>query len=90
VTSWQIKKHILNSYFKNKDFFKILKTYDDLNYLAKFKEQFFSKTHLDASESAKNTLYDVTKVKNLDLKLVMGNANAKVSTSTNIGQAQPA
>jgi hypothetical protein len=33
-----------------------------LNYLAKFVEIFFSKTHLDASESAKNTFCDVTKV----------------------------
>jgi hypothetical protein len=39
---------------KNKDFFKILKTYyDDLDYLAKFVEQLFSKPHLKphASES---------------------------------------
>jgi hypothetical protein len=37
------------------DFFKILKTDDNLKYLAKFVEIFFSKTHLNASKSAKNT-----------------------------------
>jgi hypothetical protein len=31
-----------------------LKTDDDFNYLAKFVKQLFSKTHLDAPESAKN------------------------------------
>jgi hypothetical protein len=61
-----MKKHIFSSNkFKNKDFFKILKTDDDLNYLVKFVEQLFSKTHLDVSESAKNTFFcDVTKVEN--------------------------
>jgi hypothetical protein len=53
--------------FKNKDFLKILKTGDDLNYLAKFVEHFLFKTHLDASESAKKTC-DVTKVENFDKK----------------------
>jgi hypothetical protein len=44
-----------------------LETDEDLNYLAKFVEQFFTKTHLDASESAKNTFFhDVTKVESLD------------------------
>jgi hypothetical protein len=51
-----MKNHIFSSnLFKNKDFFKILKTDDDLNYLAKFVEQLFSKPHLDVSERAKNT-----------------------------------
>jgi hypothetical protein len=53
-----MKKHIISSnLFKNKDFFKILKTNDYLNYEAKFVEQHFSKTHFDASESAKNTFF---------------------------------
>jgi hypothetical protein len=35
----------------------------DLNYLEKFLEKHFSKQHLDASESAKNTFFcDVIKV----------------------------
>jgi hypothetical protein len=47
-----MKKHIFSSnLFKNIFFFKILKTDDDLIYLAKFVEQFFFKKH--ASESAK-------------------------------------
>jgi hypothetical protein len=64
----QWKKHIFSSNsFKNKGFFKILKTDDDLNYLAKFLEQFFSKPRLDASERAKNFFFcDVTKVENFD------------------------
>jgi hypothetical protein len=33
--------------FKNKDFFKILKTGDYLNYLAKFVEEYFSKPHVN-------------------------------------------
>jgi hypothetical protein len=50
------KKHIVSSYlFKNKDFFQILKTDFDSNYLAKFVKQLFSTTHLDASVSVKNT-----------------------------------
>jgi hypothetical protein len=40
---------------KNKDFFKILKTGDDLNQLTKFVEQIFSNSLFDASESAKKT-----------------------------------
>jgi hypothetical protein len=49
----QWKKHIFGSkLFKNKDFFKIKKADDDLNYLAKFVEQHLTKPHLDASESA--------------------------------------
>jgi hypothetical protein len=47
-----MKKHIFS--FKNKYFFKITKTDDDLNYLVKFVEKLFSKTHLDASKSAEN------------------------------------
>jgi hypothetical protein len=43
------------TYAKIKIFFKILKTDDDLNKLAKFVEQFFSKQYLTASESVKNT-----------------------------------
>jgi hypothetical protein len=44
------KKHIFSSnYFKNKDFFIILKTDDDLKYLAKSVEQLSLKPHLDAS-----------------------------------------
>jgi hypothetical protein len=39
------------------EFFKILKTNDYLNYLAKFVDQHFSKTHFDAAESAKNTFF---------------------------------
>jgi hypothetical protein len=42
-------------YLKNIFFFKILKKDDDLNYLAKFVEQFFANSHLDATQSAKNT-----------------------------------
>jgi hypothetical protein len=59
----QWKKHIFRSnLFKNKDFFKILKIDYDLNYLAKFVQQHFSKTHLDASERAKKKIFcDVTK-----------------------------
>jgi hypothetical protein len=58
---------LINS--KIKIFSKFKKTDDHINYLAKFVEQLFSKTHLDASESAKNTLFcDVTKVKNFDKK----------------------
>jgi hypothetical protein len=62
------KKHNFNSnLFKSKDFFKIFKTDDDLNHLAKSVEQIFSKPLLDASESAKYTFFcDVTKVENLD------------------------
>jgi hypothetical protein len=46
------KKHIFSSnLFKNKILFKILKTTDGLNYLAKFVEQLYSKPHLDISES---------------------------------------
>jgi hypothetical protein len=51
-----VKKRIFSSkLFKNKYFFKILKTEDDLNYLAKSVEQLLLKPHLNASESAKNT-----------------------------------
>jgi hypothetical protein len=61
------KKHIFSSdLFKNNDFFQIFKTDDDLNYLAKCVKQLFSKTHLDASVSAKNTIFcDFTKVESL-------------------------
>jgi hypothetical protein len=38
-------------------FFQNLKKNDYLNYLAKFIEQNFSKTHFDASETAKNTYF---------------------------------
>jgi hypothetical protein len=52
-----MKKHIFSSnLFKNKYFFKFLKTDDGLNYLAKFVEQLFSKSHPDGSESA-NTFF---------------------------------
>jgi hypothetical protein len=48
-----MKKHNFSfNLFKNKDFFKVLKTDDVLNYLAKSVEQLFSKPHLNASESA--------------------------------------
>jgi hypothetical protein len=61
-----MKKHIFGSnLFKNKDFFKISKTDDYLNYLAKFVEQLLSKPHLDESESAK-CCCDVTKVENFE------------------------
>jgi hypothetical protein len=54
------KKHIFSSIlFKNEDFYKILKTDDEINYLAKFVEQLFSKPHLNALKSAK-TLFFVT------------------------------
>jgi hypothetical protein len=50
------KKYIFSSnLFKNEDFFKILNTDDDFNYLAKSVEQLSSKPQLDASKSAKNT-----------------------------------
>jgi hypothetical protein len=59
------KKHIFTyNFFKNKDFFKIKKTNDYLNYLAKFVEQHLSKTHFI------NTYFcDVTKVENFDKKM---------------------
>jgi hypothetical protein len=62
VTSLHIKKSVKklvfsSNSFKNKEFFKILETDVGLNYLAKFLKQLFSKPHLDASESAKNTLF---------------------------------
>jgi hypothetical protein len=61
-----MKKHIFGSnLFKNKDFFKILKIDDYLNYLSKFVEQLLSKPHLDASESAK-CCCDVTKVEKFE------------------------
>jgi hypothetical protein len=47
------KTHLL----KNKEFFKISKTNDSLNYLEKLVEQHFSKTLLDASKSAKNAFF---------------------------------
>jgi hypothetical protein len=48
------KPHFYSSnLFKNKDFFKISKKNDSLNYLEKLIEQHFSKTLFDASESAK-------------------------------------
>jgi hypothetical protein len=51
-----MKKHIFSSnLFKKKDFFKIQKTINYLNYLVKLVEQHFSKNHFDASESVKNT-----------------------------------
>jgi hypothetical protein len=66
-----LKKHIFSStLFKNKDLFKILKTDENLNYLAKFVEQLFSKTHLDASESAKKFFFYVTKFENFDKKFL--------------------
>jgi hypothetical protein len=41
-----MKKNTFSSNsFKNKYFFKIEKTNNDLNYLAKFVQQLFSKTH---------------------------------------------
>jgi hypothetical protein len=46
------KRNFSSNLFKNKDFFKILKTNDYLSYLAKFVEKHFSKTHSDASERA--------------------------------------
>jgi hypothetical protein len=61
------KTHFSSNLFKNKDFLKIYKSNDDLNYLAKFVEKHFSNTHFGASESAK-TLFDVTKVENFDKK----------------------
>jgi hypothetical protein len=52
----QGKKPIISYTFsKNEDFLKYLKKNDNLSYLAKILEQLFSKTHLDVSESAKNT-----------------------------------
>jgi hypothetical protein len=48
----QWKKYFFGSNkFKTKDFSKILKTDDDLHYLAKFEERLFSKTHLDAKNN---------------------------------------
>jgi hypothetical protein len=52
------KNHIFSSnLFKNEDFSRILKTDDDLKYLAKSVGEFFSNPHLNASESAKNTFF---------------------------------
>jgi hypothetical protein len=52
------KKYIFSfNLFKNEEFFKILKTNDVLNYLAKSVEQLVSKTHLDASENATKTFF---------------------------------
>jgi hypothetical protein len=45
------------TYSKIKIFFKILKTCDELNYLAKFVEQLVPKPHFDASESAKTLFF---------------------------------
>jgi hypothetical protein len=67
ITSFHIKKIMKkkifsSNLFENKDFFKIIKTNDDLNYLEKFVEKLFSKTHLDASESAINTYFVTSKL----------------------------
>jgi hypothetical protein len=64
-----MKKYVFSSNLsKNKYFFKILKTDVDLNYLAKFMEQFFSKPHLDASETTKITFFsEVNKVENFKI-----------------------
>jgi hypothetical protein len=77
-----MKKHnCICNLFKNKDFFKILQTNDDLDYLAKSVEQLFSKPHLDASESA-SFFSDVTKVKNFDKKcLALSKKNFHFSRS---------
>jgi hypothetical protein len=48
---------------KLKIFSKCKTTNDDLNYLAKFVEQRFSKIHLDASESAKTLFVTSPKLK---------------------------
>jgi hypothetical protein len=54
-----------SSWFKNKDFFKILKINSEINHFGKF--WFFSKSHLNASPSAKTTFFcDVTKVEKFD------------------------
>jgi hypothetical protein len=50
--------------FKNKDFFKILKTEDDLNYLEKFVEQLVEKWK-------KHFFCDVTKVDNFDKNVLL-------------------
>jgi hypothetical protein len=51
------KKPIFSSNeFKNKDFFKISKTDDDFNSLAKFVEQFFPETHL-IQQKVQKTLF---------------------------------
>jgi hypothetical protein len=60
VTSLHIKKPMKKTVLtltssKMKVFSKFKKKNDYLNYLAKFGEQHFSKTHFHASESAKNT-----------------------------------
>jgi hypothetical protein len=63
-TKKSIKKQIFNSnLFKNKYIFKIFKTNDYLNYLAKFVEQNFSKTHFDATEGGKTQFFVTTHVK---------------------------
>jgi hypothetical protein len=49
-----------------------------MNYLAKFVEQLFSKTHLDASEKPKNFFCDVTNVEHFDKKcLILSKINQK-------------
>jgi hypothetical protein len=65
-----MKKHIFSSnLLKNQHFFQILKTNDNLNYLAKSVEELFSNPHFDASESEKNTFFGtVTKVENFGKK----------------------
>jgi hypothetical protein len=58
-----MKKHIFSSYlFKNKEFFKILKTNDVLNYLAKFVEQICQK-HIAMHQKVEKTLCFVTSPK---------------------------
>jgi hypothetical protein len=61
------KKHVLSSnLFKNKDFFKILKTDDDSSYLTKFLEQLFQ-NHISLHQKVHKALFcDVTKVENFD------------------------
>jgi hypothetical protein len=48
---------LAQNFSKLKIFSKFKKTNDYLSYLAKFIEQHFSKTHFDASESAKYTVF---------------------------------
>jgi hypothetical protein len=74
-----MEKHIFSfNLFKNEDFFKVSKTNDDFNYLAKSVEQLFSKPHLDISKSANPLFCDVTKAENFDKKcFILSKKNQK-------------
>jgi hypothetical protein len=71
---------------KNKDFFRILKTDDDSNYLGKFVEQLFSKIYLDALERAKNTFSESPKLKILIKKVLLYLKRTKKTVFVSVDQ----